>query len=151
MSLLPWKLQVSDLDEVAMGTEERQSLERTVEEMEEKVEDCVRMQKDMFLVICQRMISVLTDHLSTCDLEGIDYETTWFLATLDNFRQLLVQVSKKKNFFFPFFVIPPYSILWFLQNYGQVSKYFSSLESHAFTSDVDSRILEVFQQFQALL
>jgi hypothetical protein len=37
------------------------------------------------------------------------------------------------------------------QNYAQVSKYFPSLESHAFTSDVDSRVLEVFQQFQALL
>ena len=86
------QLQVSDLDEVAMGTEERQSLEKTVEEMEEKVENCVRTQKDMFLVICQRMISVLTEHLSTCDQEGVDYETTWFLATLDNFRQLLVQV-----------------------------------------------------------
>ncbi len=89
---MPWQLQVSDLDEVAMGTEERQVLEKSVEEMEEKVEECVRMQKDMFLVICQRMISVLTEHLSTCDQEGVDYETTWFLATLDNFRQLLIQV-----------------------------------------------------------
>lgn len=44
-----------------------------------------------------------------------------------------------------------YHPLCFVQNYGQVSKYFSSLESLAFTSDVDSRILEVFQQFQALL
>ena len=75
-----------------MGTEERQGLERRVEELEEKVEGCVRMQKDMFLVICQQMISVLTEHLSTCDQEGVDYETTWFLATLDNFRQLLIQV-----------------------------------------------------------
>ena len=76
-----------------MGTEERQRLERKVEEEEELVEGCVRLQKDMFLVICQRMITVLTDHLSSCDQEGTDYETTWFLATLDNFRQLLIKVS----------------------------------------------------------
>lgn len=118
---------VSDLDEVAMGSEERQILETRVEELEEKVEECMRTQKNMFLVICQRMIVLLTEHLSTCDQESMDYETTWFLTTLDNFRQLLVD------------------------NYGPVSKYSGTLESHTFTSDVDSRILEVFQQFQALL
>ena len=84
---------MSDLDEVAMGSGARQNLEREVEQLEEKVEECVRMQKDMFLVISQRMIIVLTEHLSTCDQEGVDYETTWFLSTLDNFRQLLVQAS----------------------------------------------------------
>lgn len=88
------KPQVSDLDEVAMGSEERQSLEKKVEDMEDKVEECARTQKNMFLVICQQMIDVLTEHLSSCDQEGLDYETTWFLCTLDNFRQLLVQVSK---------------------------------------------------------
>ena len=83
---------MSDLDEVAMGGMERQELEKQVEALEEKVEDCARTQKDMFLVICQRMITVLTEHLSSCDQEGVDYETTWFLSSLDNFRQLLVQV-----------------------------------------------------------
>ena len=86
-------VQVSDLDEVAMGSEERLTLEKTMEELEDKVEECARTQKDMFLIICQRMIGVLTDHLTSSDQEGVDYETTWFLATLDNFRQLLFQVT----------------------------------------------------------
>ena len=30
-------------------------------------------------------------------------------------------------------------------------KYYASLETMAFTADVDSRIMEVFQQFQSLL
>lgn len=77
-----------------MGSDDRQKLEATVDELEEKVEEWMRTQKDVFLVICQRMIAVLTDHLSTCDQEGVDYETTWFLSTLDNFRQLLVQVRR---------------------------------------------------------
>lgn len=81
-----------------MGSDERQSLEKKVDELEEKVEECARTQKDMFLVICQRMITVLTEHLSTCDQEGVDYETTWFLSTLDNFRQLLVQVCITLSF-----------------------------------------------------
>lgn len=42
-------------------------------------------------------------------------------------------------------------VFFLLQNYSQVSKYFSNLESVVFTADVDSRIMEVFQQFQALL
>ena len=75
-----------------MGSDEKQKLEDQVEEMEDKVEECVRTQKDMFLIICQRMIGVLTEHLSTCDLEGVDYETTWFFSTIDNFRQILFQV-----------------------------------------------------------
>lgn len=137
---------MSDLDEVAMGGKGRQELEKQVEALEEKVEECARTQKDMFLVICQRMIAVLTEHLSSCDQEGVDYETTWFLSSLDNFRQLLVQVHVYVHVKLHYH---NNGHLW--QNYEQVSKYFSSLESLAFTSDVDSRILEVFQQFQALL
>ena len=38
----------------------------------------------------QRFIAVLSDHLTHCDQEGVDYETTWFLCTLDNCRQLLL-------------------------------------------------------------
>lgn len=86
-------LQVSDLDEVAMGGEEKQGLEKMVEEMEDKVEECVRTQKDVFLIICQKMTAILTEHLTTCDQEGVDYETTWFFSALDNFRQLLFKVG----------------------------------------------------------
>lgn len=38
-----------------------------------------------------------------------------------------------------------------IQNFGEMMKYYASLEAVAFTADVDSRILEVFQQFQTLL
>ncbi len=85
--------QVSDLDEVAMGGEERQELEAKIEELEEKVEESERTQKDVFLTVCQRLISVLSEHLAHCDQEGVDYETAWFVCSLDNFRQLLVKVK----------------------------------------------------------
>ena len=90
--------QVSDLDEVAMGSEERQELESKVEELEEKVDEYEKTQKDVFLTICQRFIGVLSDHLTHCDQEGTDYETAWFLCTLDNCRQLLVQVGAVSRF-----------------------------------------------------
>lgn len=84
---------MSDLDEVAMGSEERQELEGRVEELEERVDESEKTQKDVFLAICQRFIAVLLEHLAHCSQEGVDYETGWFLCTLDNCRQLLVQVD----------------------------------------------------------
>ena len=83
---------MSDLDEVAMGSEERQELERKIEDLKERVEDCEKTQKDIYITVCQKLVTVLTEHLAHCDQEGIDYETLWFVNTLDNCRQLLVQV-----------------------------------------------------------
>ena len=57
-----------------------------------KVDESEKMQKDVYLTLCQRFISVLGDHLARCDQEGSDYESPWFQATLDHFRQLLVKV-----------------------------------------------------------
>lgn len=119
--------QVSHLDEVAMGEELSKELEGRIEELEESAEESERAQRDIFVLLCQSLVSVLTEHLARCDQEGVDYESVWFLCTLDNCRQLLVE------------------------NYRELQKYASSLESLAFTADVDSRILEVFQQFQSLL
>ena len=78
-----------------MGSEERQELEGKVEELEEKVDEYEKTQKDVFITICQRFIAVLMEHLTHCDQEGVDYETAWFLCTLDNCRQLLVQVGQR--------------------------------------------------------
>jgi len=45
--------QVSHLDEVAMGREERQELEAKIDDLEERVDECEKTQKDVFLTICQ--------------------------------------------------------------------------------------------------
>ena len=45
--------QVSHLDEVAMGSEERQELEAKIDDLEERVDECEKTQKDVFLTICQ--------------------------------------------------------------------------------------------------
>ena len=58
-----------------------------------QVDECEKMQKDMYLTLCQKFISVLGDHLARCDQQGYDYESPWFQATLDNFRQLLIKVN----------------------------------------------------------
>ena len=57
-----------------------------------KVDESEKMQKDVYLSLCQRFISLLGDHLARCDQQGSDYESPWFQSTLDNFRQLLIKV-----------------------------------------------------------
>lgn len=118
---------VSHLDEVAMGSEERQELEAKIDELEDKVDECEKMQKDVYLTLCQKFISLLGDYLARCDQQGSDYESPWFQATLDNFRQLLIK------------------------NHTELGQYTTILESLAFTPNVDYRVLEIFQQFQSVL
>lgn len=86
--------QVSHLDEVAMGTDERQDLESKIDDLEDKVDEDEKLLKDVFLTTFKKMVACLTAHLSQCDQEIVDYETLWFTCTLDNCRQLLVKVRE---------------------------------------------------------
>lgn len=52
-SFFPFLLKVSHLDEVAMGSEERQELEAKIDDLEERVDEYEKTQKDIFLTICQ--------------------------------------------------------------------------------------------------
>lgn len=58
-----------------------------------QVDESEKMQKDVYLTLCQKFISLLGDHLARCDQQGSDYESPWFQSTLDNFRQLLIKVN----------------------------------------------------------
>ncbi|KAL5482194.1 hypothetical protein EMCRGX_G022489 [Ephydatia muelleri] len=118
---------VSDLDAVALGGETRQDLERKRELVEEKVEECERAHMDVFVALCRNLVHLLGSHLVSCALEKEDHETPWFCCTLDCLRQLLVQ------------------------HYSSSVRYHSTLESTVFTPNVDSRVSEVFIQFQALV
>ena len=85
---------VSDLDAVALGVETRQDLERKKELAEEKLEECEKIHKDIFVFLCQKLVRILSSHLVTCDMEKADHATPWFCCTLDYLRQLLVQVCE---------------------------------------------------------
>jgi len=78
------KLQrVSHLDEVALGEDKKKTgAWNKKDELEEKADECEKQQKDFFLA----------EHVTTCDQQGLDYDTAWFVCTLDNLRKLLVQV-----------------------------------------------------------
>ena len=55
---------VSHLDEVAMGSEERQELEAKIDDLEERVDEYEKTQKDIFLTICQVRLSTLFTDLN---------------------------------------------------------------------------------------
>lgn len=100
--------------------------EEMVERMEERLELVQNQQKRLFLIIFQRFIIILTDHLAKCEGEGIDYQTPWYKWIIERLQEV------------------------FLLHHVLVFKYINTLESLLFTSDIDIHILEVFQQFCAL-
>jgi nuclear cap-binding protein subunit 1 len=100
--------------------------EEEMDRLEERLESAQSEQKNLFLIVFQRFIMVLTEHLASCESRGVDFMTPWFKWVLERLQNV------------------------FLAHHPTVFKYISTLESLLFTSDVDPHILEVFQQFCAL-
>lgn len=107
-------------------TDKDHPTDEMVERMEEKLEATQSDLKNLFLIIFQRFIMTLTEHIGHCEVEGTNFQTHWFRWTLGRLQEV------------------------FFQHHEQVFKYVTTLESLLFTSDIDPHILEVFQQFAAL-
>merc|ERR1712168_931477 len=97
-----------------------------IERKEEKFEAAQSDQKNLFLIIFQRFIIILTDHLARCESEGKEINTPWYKWVIERLQEV------------------------FLLHHEQVYKYASTLEQLIFTSETDIHILQVFQQFCAL-
>uniref|UniRef100_A0A1B0CVJ0 MIF4G-like type 2 domain-containing protein n=1 Tax=Lutzomyia longipalpis TaxID=7200 RepID=A0A1B0CVJ0_LUTLO len=128
-------------------------IKKMVERMEEKLEAANVDQKRLFLIVFQRFIMILSEHLVRCDTDGRDYDTDWYRWTIGRLQQVFLmhheQVQKYSSTL--------ESLLFtsdldshILDHHEQVQKYSSTLESLLFTSDLDSHILDVFHQFNAL-
>ncbi|KAK2168200.1 hypothetical protein LSH36_19g01045 [Paralvinella palmiformis] len=100
--------------------------EEMIERMEDRLEAAQSEQKNLFLIIFQRFIIILTDHLAKCESDDSDYNTHWYKWVIERLQQV------------------------FLLHHEQVYRYINTLETLMFTSDIDIHILEVFQQFCAL-
>lgn len=100
--------------------------EEAVERMEERLEAAHMDQKRLFLIVFQRFIMILSEHLVRCDTDARDPDTHWYRSTIGRLRQV------------------------FLIHHEQVQKYSSTLETLLFTQDLDPHILDVFHQFIAL-
>nr|CAG4647771.1 EOG090X03JL [Moina brachiata] len=106
--------------------DEDKPTEEAVERMEEKLETAQSDQKNLFLIIFQRFIMILSEHVVRCDTDGKDYNTFWYQWTVGRLQQV------------------------FLTHHEQVEKYSQTLETLLFTQDLDANILDTFRQFQAL-
>ncbi|KAM4809404.1 nuclear cap-binding protein subunit 1 isoform 2-T2 [Rhinophrynus dorsalis] len=102
------------------------SLEEQIERLQEKVESAQSEQKNLFLVIFQRFIMILTEHLVRCETGGIDVITPWYKNCIERLQQI------------------------FLQHHQIIQQYMVTLENLLFTAELDHHILTVFQQFCAL-
>lgn len=100
--------------------------EEIVERMEEKLEAAHVDQKRLFLIVFQRFIMILSEHLVRCDTDARDPDTPWYRSTIGRLQQV------------------------FLTHHEQVQKYSGTLETLLFTQDLDPHILDVFHQFLAL-
>lgn len=77
-------VQVSQLDEVALGGNQREELQSRVAELEERSEDSERQLRNVLVTVFERLVDCLSSELE----RGT---SMWTRCTLDNCRQLLVK------------------------------------------------------------
>lgn len=85
----------SDEDEEATKKKDdsEKPTEEMVERMEEKLEAAQADQKNLFLIIFQRFIMILSEHLVKCDTDGKDFNTHWYKWTIGRLQQVFLAVS----------------------------------------------------------
>lgn len=64
-----------------------------VERMEEKLEAANVDQKRLFLIVFQRFIMILSEHLVRSDTDGRDPDTDWYRWTIGRLQQVFLMVS----------------------------------------------------------
>jgi len=97
-----------------------------LQKMQEQVDAAAAEQKKLFLIVFQRFIMILSDHLVRCETLHKDFRSPWYKSTMDRLKEI------------------------FLLHKDMVKKYMTTLENLLFTADLDQRILSVFQQFASL-
>lgn len=73
------------------------SLAQVVERMEEKLEAANVNQKRLFLIVFQRFIMILSEHLLRSDTDGRDPDTDWYRWTIGRLQQVFLMVSNSNT------------------------------------------------------
>lgn len=122
------KAQSTDKDEKDIKEEKEvePSNEEAIESLEEKVETALSDQKNLFLIVFQHFIMILSEHIQTCEAKGRSFKNHWFRWCIGRLQQV------------------------FFEHHQHVFKYNSVLESLLFTNDIDAHILIIFRQFCSL-
>ncbi|OTF74987.1 nuclear cap-binding protein subunit 1-like protein [Euroglyphus maynei] len=112
------------MDDGTVITDEEKTVNyEMIEKLEEKLDSLQSEQKNLFLIILQRFIMILTEHIQSCEADGKSFRNYWYFWTMSRLQEVL-----------------------FLYNQF-IFKYQDTYESLLFTNDVDSNILAIFKQF----
>lgn len=106
--------------------EEIETKRREVERLSDDLESSQVEQKQVFLVVFQRFVMMLTQHIAKCEQQQKEVNTTTFNAGLDRLREILYVYHR------------------------EIRPYITTLETLLFTPDLDHHILEIFNQYKAL-
>lgn len=104
-----------------------QAAEEEVDHYVKLLEDAERSQKEVFLIVVQRFIMILTDHIVRSEQESRYTQTLWFRCTRDRLRQTLVKYRR------------------------EVKRYMVTLQTLLFTPEIEPKILECFTQFKGYI
>ncbi|KAL7988539.1 hypothetical protein Chor_007458 [Crotalus horridus] len=150
-------------DDVRSNERGNWPLEEQIERLQEKVESAQSEQKNLFLVIFQRFIMILTEHLARSEAGGIDVATPWYKNCIERLQQIFLQaslnlykvVSACVKRFVELFAAYRYGgeaseYLSEMNHHQIIQQYMVTLENLLFTAELDHHILAIFQQFCAL-
>jgi nuclear cap-binding protein subunit 1 len=93
----------------------------------EDLEKAETERKELFLIIFQHFIMVMTQHLAECEKKNEDPHTLWFKCIQDRLTQILCQYCRI------------------------VVTYRSTLEALLFTDEVDLEVAKAYNQFRTLV
>jgi len=110
----------------AEGNEVPASKEHKHKQIKETLDNVLKEQKAMFLILFQRFCMVLSDHLQQCDTEKREANDYWFVRTSGHLRE----VGRKYH--------------------AEIKPFLATLENLLFTPDVDPRITSIFHQFKTI-
>lgn len=106
--------------------EEIEKSRQDVERLSDNLESIQVEQKQVFLIVFQRFVMMLTQHIARCEQQQKEVNTSSFIAILDRLREILYRYHR------------------------EIRPYIPTLETLLFTPDLDHHILEVFNQYKAL-
>ncbi|XP_078482989.1 uncharacterized protein LOC100183356 isoform X2 [Ciona intestinalis] len=98
-----------------------------LQRMQDQLDAANGEQKKLFLIIFQRFIMILSDHLVRCESNKTAFNSPWYRNTIQRLQEI------------------------FLLHKDTVKKYMATMENLLFTMDLDTRILSVFKQFASIV
>ncbi len=66
--------------------------EEEVDKLEERLESSQADQKNLFLIVFQRFIMILSEHIAHCDTDCKSVNTPWYQWTIGRLQEVFMQV-----------------------------------------------------------